>query len=110
MKQFQLTEDHVKLIRNFNIWWDDCAYEGAPSVDQKRPFGNSDIYSDIAEILGMERVEADCGEMYWPKGTREKCEKIYRELEIALQVVLTAGSFEPGLYVAENYKRNWQKQ
>ena len=46
---FQLTEEHVKLMRRFNIRWDD-GYDGAPAVDCKRPFGNGDWENDVAEI------------------------------------------------------------
>ena len=109
MDRFELTEDHVRLIRRFNIWWDDGAYEGSPAVDAKRPFGNGDWVSDVAEIIGLKKVEADDGETYWPKGTRSKCETLYKELDKALQVVLAAGSFEPGTYVSDSYRDNWRR-
>lgn len=109
MQQYELTDDHVKLIRQFSIWWDDGAYDGAPAVDCKRPFGNGDYVSDIAEIIGLEQIEADDGETFWPKGTRDRCEQLYRELAEALQVVLAAGSFEPGVYIASDYRRNWRR-
>jgi hypothetical protein len=34
------------------ITWDDCEF-GAPACDCKRPYGNSDVYGDMAEILGL---------------------------------------------------------
>lgn len=107
---FDLTEEHVKLIRQFNITWDG-AYEGAPAVDSKRPFGNSDLECDICEILEIEPVEHDNmeDETIYPKGTSDRVMKLYAELELALQVVLTAGSFEPGRYEAEEYHSNWRK-
>ena len=105
--RFELTDEQVKLLRQANIYWDDGAYEGAPAVDAKRPFGNGNWTDDVAVILGLERVEADDGETFWPKGTRERCEKIYRTLDKALQVVLSSGSFEPGTYEADEYHDNW---
>ena len=105
--QYELTENQVKLLRQASVWWDDGAYEGAPAIDSKRPFGNGNWADDVAEILGLERLEADDGEVFWPKGTREKCEKIYRTLDKALQVVLASGSFQPGIYMADEYHNNW---
>ena len=108
-ERFVLTEDHVKLLRRANVWWDDGAYEGSPAIDSKRPFGNSDWVSDVAEIIGLEPIEADNGEKFWPKGTRERCEALYKSLAGALQVVLASGSFEPGTYVCNKYKADWRR-
>ena len=105
---FDLTSEHVALLRRANVGWNDIAYEGAPAFDCKRPFGNGDIVSDIAEIIGMERIEAD-DEDVWPKGARDRCMKLYRELDVALQVVLTAGTFDVGKYQCDEYHSNWRK-
>jgi hypothetical protein len=51
--EFTVTEDHLKLLRRAYIGWDDCEF-GAPGIDPKRPYGNSDVIGDIAEILGEE--------------------------------------------------------
>ena len=109
-KRFELTEDHVKLLRRANVRWEDEPYEGAPAIDAKRPFGNSDWVSDVAEIIGLEPIETDDGETFWPKGTRERCETLYRTLADALQVVLASGSFEPGIYISDRYHDNWRKE
>jgi hypothetical protein len=107
--KFTLTKEHLKLLRRMNVYWEDSCYEGAPAIDQKRPYGNSDVISDIAEIIGVEKVEADDGEFFLPKGTRDKCEKLHTETERALQVVLASGSFEPGEYQCDQYHSNWEK-
>jgi len=106
---FQLTEEHVKLMRRFNIRWDD-GYDGAPAVDCKRPFGNGDWENDVAEILGIEPIEHDDMEdtIIYPKGTSERIQKLYREMDKALAVVLSSASFTPGAYVAEEYRDNWE--
>lgn len=50
-KDFVLTSDHVKLLKAAEWRWAD--YEtGAPEIDGKRPYGNSYVAGDIAEILG----------------------------------------------------------
>jgi hypothetical protein len=108
---FDLTEEHVKLIRRFYIRWDG-AYEGAPAVDSKRPFGNSDWEEDICEILGIEPIEHDDmeDEIIYPKGTRERVTALFHELREALQVVCASGSFEPGRYETEKYhETGWKR-
>lgn len=47
------TADHLKLLDRMELRWENCEY-GAPAVDCKRPYGNSDVAGDIAEILGWE--------------------------------------------------------
>jgi len=48
----------AKLLRSANLSWDDCEY-GAPQIDPKRPYGNSNVPDDIREKLGMEDLTDD---------------------------------------------------
>lgn len=102
-KTFRLTEDHIKLVRKFYVGWQDCEY-GAPEIDPKRPYGNSSVELDIHEILTGELLDSD-------KLTRE-LEAAYRQLHhetrIALQIILTTGSFVPGVYSADPYRIDWK--
>jgi hypothetical protein len=50
-QRFTLTREHLKLARRMYVEWDNCEY-GAPAINPKRPYGNSDVEGDIAEILG----------------------------------------------------------
>lgn len=84
METFTITQDHIKLLQRMCVSWDDCEF-GAPAIDCKRPYGNSGVESDIAEILGWE---------YDPEND-EQCEKIgeaarkiHREMQTVLQIVL----------------------
>ncbi len=104
---FDLNSNHVALLKRANISWDGSAYAGAPGFDCKRPFGNGDIVSDIAGIIGIKPIETD-DEDAWPKGTTDYCMNIYKELETALQVVLVSGSFKIGQYVSDEYHDNWK--
>jgi hypothetical protein len=101
--EFDLTEDHIKLISNMYVDWDSCM-AGAPAVDCKRPYGNSAVESDVAELLGWE-VGAD--------GMNEEAEaeaaRIHRETEYALQIVLKMKSFEPGKFKRDNTWSDWKK-
>jgi hypothetical protein len=99
---FLLTDEHLALLRHANVTWDHCEF-GAPAIDCKRPYGNSDVLSDIACILG------------YPESAREEEETtdmfraIHKETMTALQIVLATGGFEAGRYVAPEYTSRWTK-
>jgi hypothetical protein len=96
-KIFEVTEEHLKLLKHSHIMWRASEY-GAPMIDPKRPYGNTSVESDIAEILG------------WDKEDSQRAEKLHRELEIVLQIVLVTQTFEPGLYNIRNeYTTDWIK-
>ena len=106
MQTFTLTDEHVTLLRNASVWWWDCEY-GAPCIDPKRPYGDSDVEKDIARVLGI-KWKRDEDDDYLPIVVRETVARLHKETQIALQVVLAAGSFEPGEYVADDHRRNWR--
>lgn len=94
---FRLTADHVALLRHLSVDY----HEDAPCIDRKRPFGNDEVAADVAEIL---------------RGTRDSdyVDKHYaglmaasKEAGIALQVALSAASFEPGTYQKCGYAGPW---
>lgn len=101
--RFTLTEEHIKLLQAMWVDWQD----GAPAIEPKRPYGNSDVPGDIHELLTGESVDNDV--VVLNREQRDRYLALHRETETALQVVLRAGSFEPGDYVCETYKGNWQR-
>jgi hypothetical protein len=107
--KFNLSEDHVKLIRKMKIRWSDGPYGGSPEVDPKRPFGGNEVTNDMAEIIGIEKVKRHDGKADYPSRTYDRCMRLYRELDRALQAVLVAGSFEPGIYEADEGQVNWER-
>lgn len=104
MTEFELTEDHLLLLRNAYVSWEDCEF-GAPVIDCKRPYGNSFVEGDICEILGWESEEED---LYDDENLRAWCSRIHRELEYALQIVLQHG-LQPGVYGrTDKYSSEWE--
>jgi hypothetical protein len=114
---FTLTQHHLDLLKRTFIQWDDGAYDGAAAVGLKRPYGNSDMLGDIAEIVvygpdwrqsideddehfvydregGIKRVIDQEGKVF----TRDDLQRLHRETELALQIVLCTQSFVPGVY------------
>lgn len=110
-RAFEVTEQHLKLIKRMWIEWNDQAYDGAPAVDIKRPYGNSDVIWDIAEILDLcpENPDENCydeGEWQgeWVHQNEEKLLTLHRETAMALQCCICAGKFESGKFVRDMYE------
>lgn len=101
---FTLTAEHVLLLSKCWVSWDGAEF-GAPAIDPKRPYGDSDVYSDMAEILGKtydpEAEDADKLE--------SEFDKLHAELEKALQIVLQCKTFEPGTFVSAAYMNEWRR-
>lgn len=100
---FEVTENHIKLLGRLYIDWYNYAYNGAPGVDPKRPFGNSDVDGDIYQIINDVQVlpeEAEEDE-FWQE-RREEYDKLFRDMEFVVQITTyLAGQgelIEPGVY------------
>lgn len=97
--QFRVTEDHLKLTKRMNVGW--CGDEfGAPEIDPKRPYGNSNVLDDIADILDYDNAELS------PEA-ESRLMLIHQETKTVLQIALATGAFATGLYESEEWRRNW---
>lgn len=93
---FTITNDHLKLVRAMYWDWQDSYGHGAPGVDQKRPYGNSYVESDVAETLGWD-VDEENG---LTDEQTERAAAIHRETLTVLQIMIE--TFDaPGLYVVK---------
>ena len=106
MKRFTLTGEHVKLLRRAYVRWEDCE-TGAPAIDCKRPYGNSWVEMDVAEILGWDVPLDQFEDRYLTREQDERATELHRETVTALQVILATGCFEPGDYEASDYGTDW---
>lgn len=92
MKILKVTDNHIKLLKNLYISWDDCEF-GGPRVDPKRPFGNSDVIGDIATILDIKLPnEEDDYDNY--QKVVDNLQKGYYELQDCLQILCINLSIE----------------
>jgi hypothetical protein len=106
-KSFMVTEDHLKLLRRAYVGWDGCEY-GAPAIDCKRPYGNSDVVGDIAQILGWPRPDGDDWDWPGPEAS-ERARKLHEETATVLQIILITGRMEAGLYVrSHSWTNDWR--
>lgn len=100
-RYFDLTADHIKLVRALCFEWEPGAYDGAPCVNEKRPYGSQGSYF-IVEVLGWE-VGAD--------GTtdeqRERALALHRQTDVALEIICRAGEFRPGRYM-KRFGQSWR--
>ena len=103
-KRFTLTKQHIVLLRNANVGWNEGEC-GAAGLDTKRPYGNSDYIQDIAGLLGNKSIRR---ERDITSDEEMEFERLHRETQTALQVVLATGSFQPGTYEADEYRSNWR--
>lgn len=101
--EFTLTEDHLKLLSKMWVGWSPYEF-GAPEIDPKRPYGNSYVVGDIHEILtGVSDYEV-------PDELSTKYEKLHKETETALQIVLCTQQFKAGRYRKTNpYGNKWEE-
>lgn len=106
--EFTVTEEHLKLLRRAYVSWDDCEF-GAPEIDPKRPYGNSDVIEDIAEILGVPEDQWSDGEEALPDA-EQAFTRLHAETGLALQLALTMGEFRTGRYVrSEKWSSDWHR-
>lgn len=101
--KFVLTDKHIALAHNFYVGWQYCEF-GAPEINPKRPYGDSDVTANIHEILTGEQ-DAELTE-----NQEEAYEALHKEMMVALQIILCTKSFVPGTYVRDcSYMaRSWK--
>ena len=109
MTEFEITKDHLTLLKNAEWSWDDCEY-GSPEIDCKRPFGYScTVEEDMVKILGGEFFVDKDGEKHISQEQAQYVRKIYRELRIVLEICCATLSFVPGCYTRTgDYNKDWK--
>jgi hypothetical protein len=107
--QFTVTDEHLRLLRRAYVTWDDCEF-GAPEIDCKRPYGNSNVPGDIAEILGVPDSEWADEDLNPIPDAEWRFVRLHVETAIVLQIALATGEFRTGRYVREEgWDINWRR-
>lgn len=110
LTEFEIKLEHIKLLQKMFVGWNRGEF-GAPAIDSKKPYGNSNVIADIAEIIGEPSYESDDGERYYVRASADKCRKLHAETRLALQIILRTGQFQIGKYIRPtNYTQDWVLQ
>lgn len=112
LTEFRVTDEHLALLKRGNVSWhylDEGT--GVVGLDVKRPFGNSDIWESIAEIVDGPFLEAmgDGAREDFIEANDERWERLYAEVGLALQISLYTGQFSTGLYHRDPLFARWSK-
>jgi hypothetical protein len=110
--RFEVTQQHLLLLRRAVVGWQNCE-TGAPEIDPKRPYGNSDVATDVADIIGENVPNYEDNEVIydrWLETRGAQLLALHRETEYALQCVLAAGEFAAGVYERpDRLSRRWRR-
>lgn len=123
---FELTAFHIALLKRLEFGWHEGSYDGAPAVDIKRPYGNSDVLADVraiyAELSGLRYdddpedkelefsfVRAD-GTSFDAADLDEEIWGAHRQMETVLQILAkNPEGIVPGTYERSNsYSKDWK--
>ncbi len=129
-EQFEIKKEHLLLLQKMYVGWNDCEF-GAPEIDGKRPYGNSDVEQDMLEIIGLKELKEGIyeiklfGKKWMLKGEdkynidlegedeQKLCEelnKLHEETKTVLQICLSTQSFKEGLYEADECSSKWEEK
>lgn len=107
IQRFQVTSSHIKLLKNLYVSWGYDEF-GAPCIDPKRPFGNSNVYKDMLDIFGIDYGESVDKFLETHPKHKERLDNLYKDLENCLQILLIDLSIQEGWYEQQNYSsRSW---
>jgi hypothetical protein len=99
--KFKVTEQDIKLVRE--VWLSSCRFQ----IDEKRPFGNSDVLKDILRKLDIKPVLVKNDEDMYSEEQEELAEKMMARMPIVLQILIRNLSIEPIEYECTEYDSDW---
>lgn len=106
-KYFELTRDHIKLVKSILVYWNEDIERVV--IDSKRPYGDSDIPRSVAEAIKLDFVEVQGGELKLTSQQEKYCWKLHKDMATVLQIVLSTGQFKSGEYECDEYGYEWKK-
>ena len=86
---------------------------GLEEEEDSVPFGENNIYEAIDLILNGRPEDVNALEddeiINYSEDQKKNWDNLYRELPIALDIILYTGKFELGSYKTKYHDRNWKK-
>lgn len=113
---FRLRKEHVGMMKSLIIDPESLSLIG-DNIDDKSPFSKGgSLLNDLGYILvGKELSDKEkekkneLGEKYLTRDNPDELLAIFNELPLAIEVVFSSLSFEPGLYRTRHYYSEWTK-
>ena len=114
--KFELKKEHLILLKNLR--WSINKQKIISGVADEGdeiapPFGDDNIYDAMNLMLNgkPENIDLMTHEDFfvYTEEQRQEFDKLYSELPIALEIILTTGKFETGKYKARYHDRTWIK-
>lgn len=100
--KFELKQEHIDLIPDLNfkglVSNDGGDIEYRPTIDYKRPFGNSGVTYDVLQRLGLTDDNGN-----YTDADRKRAEQLIIELPVALEIIVRNKTFDLGEYEVEEY-------
>lgn len=100
--EFEVKDIHLKLLDQMYIGWNDNVYYGYVCMNEKRPYGNSNVTSDVLDLLGVESEDGD-----YTEEQEELALDIHRQMYIVFRILIDNKSIKTGIYKRENI-RSWE--
>lgn len=113
-KIFELRKPHIALVRALRIKPETLSLIGSNS--KLSPFSDGDLLFDLGNIIvGKELTDEEkidkheAGESFLTRDKEDELLSYYKDLTVALEIILNTMSFEEGIYRTRAYMVDWKK-
>ncbi len=112
---FELKEEHIKLLKHlrWSMMDNNFIVSAEDIIEDTAPFGMDSLYEAIDLILNGKPSNFDPlnteGPTQYSSEQIAEWDKLYKELPMALDVILYNGSFGLGKFKTRFHDRNWKK-
>ena len=111
---FTVTREHLLLLGRLNWRWNGALDEhwwGGAAVSQRRPYGNEDMFRDIAELLtdpaDWEETVGDDYEAY-RAANEPRFRRLHTEMFLVLEILCSTGQNRSGRWTRASVLHPWQ--
>jgi hypothetical protein len=113
---FTVTGEHLLLLGRLNWRWNGALDEhwwGGPAVSQRRPFGNEDVFGDIAELVDrhawQEARDDEDGDYDAYRAAHEaRFRRLHTEMFLVLSILCETGQNRSGRWTRASVMHPWR--
>lgn len=110
--KFELKEEHIGLLKYVVFQREPLSSKQLNTPQDKTPWGGFDYYEDMGIILYGKPEDfnpLDDNPFEWSREQKDEMDKLFNELDIALEIVLNTQKFEPGHYKKKYHLPDWKR-